>query len=622
MRKKYLAGIVLGAAILLAVPEYMEETRYTVFQAEAADAENADETENASQAENADETENLSEAENAEEADTPEAPYGTKISSISDEGIEFYWKRPEGVDGYEVFRSYEEDGEYERIAEYNKKSVGTHLEASFDPDQREIWYKVRSYVENEDGSRSYSEFSTAKAASYRESMELQRKTTYMPSGTTRTIQAYYGWGNVSDAVWSSDDEKVATISEEGVITAIAKGTCTLTCTSESLQTSLTSKVVVDRDAEEPLTEITSRYTQSEETGIWKNPDAEETQDAVIMMVGDMMCTGKQTRLAATDDGTYNFNDSYEYVSDLISQSDFAIGNLETMLSSSWPYMCNEAYIDNKANCNAPSTYLDAVKSGGFDAVVMSNNHNCDAGENGIVETVEQVERYQLGHTGLYASAEDCRYLLADINGIKVGYLSYTSSNPAFNGKDADWSQESIDTMLNYYAEEKAESDIADLRAAGAEYIIVYMHWGVKNNWTLYDYQKEEAQELAELGVDYIVGSHPHLLQEYDELETSDGRTVPCFYSLGDFQSSILQMAGNRDSVILRIRLTRNEDGTISLAENNYIPCYNYTEYNGHNYPVIPLNLDLNGGIETKKMSKFRTRIAETVGDKIEEYTVG
>ncbi len=564
----------------------------------------------------------VEETETEAEVSEVEAPYGTKISSISDDGIEFYWKKPENVNGYEVFRCYAEDGEYELIAEYNKKSIATHLDTTFDVNQREIWYKVRSYVENEDGTRSYSEFSAAKAASYREAMKLQRETTYMPSGTTRTIQAYYGWGNVSDAVWSSDDEEVAVISDEGVITAIAKGTCTLTCASESLQTSLTSKVVVNRDAEEPLSEITSRYTQSEETGIWKNTDAEETQDAVIMMVGDMMCTGKQVRLAATEDGAYNFNDSYEYVADLISQSDFAIGNLETMLSSSWPYMNNEAYIDNKANCNAPSTYLDAVKSGGFDAVVMSNNHNCDAGENGIVETLEQADRYQLGHTGLYEDEDDCRYLLADVNGIKVGYLSYMSVHTGFNGKDEDWEQETIDTMLNYYTEEKARADIAELRAAGAEYIIVYMHWGVKNNRSVNENQIEEAQELAEMGADYIVGSHPYLLQEYDELETSDGRTEPSFYSLGDFQSSILQMAGNRDSVILRIRLTRNEDGTISLAENNYIPCYNYTEYDGHNYPVIPLNTDLNGGIETKKMKKFRKRIAETVGDKIEEYTVG
>ncbi|MCD7744605.1 MAG: CapA family protein [Lachnospiraceae bacterium] len=584
--------------------------------------ETAAETETAgSQTETAADAGKSTQAEGAKDVETP---YGPKISKLSDAGIEYYWKQAEYADGYEVFRSYEEEGEYEKVAEYrnNTVSYSTHLDTTFDREKKSVWYKVRSYLEDEDGNRSYSEFTEPVEAQYREEMKLQRKTTYMPSGTTRTIEAWYGWGNGSDAVWTSDDEGVATISEEGVITAIAKGTCTLTCTSESLQTSLTSKVVVDRDAEEPLTEITSRYTQSEETGIWENPDAEETQDAVIMMVGDMMCTSKQIKAGMDEDGNYYFNDGFDYVSDLISQSDFAIGNLETMLSSSWPYMSNESYIDNMPNCNAPSSYLDAVKSAGFDAVVMANNHNCDTGERGILETVEQVERYQLGHTGLYTGEDDCRYLLVDVNGIQVGYLAYMSESTGYNGKDADWSRESIDTMLNYFTQEKAEQDIQALREAGAEYVIVYMHWGVKNNRTVNEIQKEEALQAAEAGADYIVGANPHLLQEYDELATSDGRTVPCFYSLGDFQSSISQIAGNRDSVILRIRLSRNEDGTIALTENTYIPCYNYTNYQDHNYPVIPLNPDLNGGIEPKKMGKFRTRIAEAVGNKIEEYTGG
>lgn len=557
---------------------------------------------------------------NGENGIAPEAPYGTKVSGITDEGIEYYWKRPEYADGYEVFRCYEEEGDYEKIAEIDTRSVGTYTDNTFDSEKREVWYKIRSYLDNEDGTRSYSKFTKSSRAKYRESLKLERKKTYMPSGSSRRIQAFYGWGNVQDAQWKSDNPEVAEITDEGVITAVSKGTCKLTCTSESLGETASTKVIVDREAPEPLTEITSRYVQSEDTGIWENPDAEKTGDAVIMMVGDMMCTSAQIRAHGNKNGNYNFNESYDYIRDIISRSDFAVGNLETTLSSSWPYMTNETYINNKPNCNAPSRYLDAVRYGGFDGVVMSNNHNCDAGERGVIETIEQVERYQLARTGLFTGQDDCRYMLADVNGIKVGYLSYSSESPGYNGKDKEWPRESVDTMLNYFTQEKAKQDIETVRSAGADYVIVYMHWGVKNYRAVNEDQTGEAQQLAEAGADYIVGSHPHLLQKYEEITTSDGRVVPCFYSLGDFQSSILQIEGNRDSVILRIRLTKNADGQAELSENNYIPCYNYTEYEDRDYPVIPLNPDLNGNMETPNMEKFRSRIAKSVGDKMEEYS--
>ena len=67
-----------------------------------------------------------------------------------------------------------------------------------------------------------------------------------------------------------------------------------------------------------------------------------------------------------------------------------MGNLETLLAPGWPYMLDEAYIDNKNNCNASSRYLDAVRYGGFDAVAMANNHNCDGGKTALLETIRQV----------------------------------------------------------------------------------------------------------------------------------------------------------------------------------------------------------------------------------------
>lgn len=556
-----------------------------------------------------------------------QAPYGVKIAGISDEGILVYWKNTEHADGYEVFRSYEKDGTYVSVVDttgytdLTEKSHGTYLDSSFDQEKRTVYYKMRSYEYNEQGEKVYSEFSDRMDAKYREAMKLEETQLYLPSGMTRKNAAYFGWGNVPDAVWTSDDPAVALVDETGLIAGISAGTCSISCLSESLQTELVCTVVVDREPAEPIEEITSRYEQTA-PGYWENPDAEKTDDAVIMLTGDMMCTAPQQRAAYTEVEGYNFNESFTYVKDIISQADFAAGNLETLLSSSWPYMCEEAYIDNKPNCNAPARYLDALKYAGFDALMMSNNHNADGGVNGAVESAEAVDQYQFARTGVFVSEQDTRTLLVDINGIKTGFLSYTPSQPGFNGKDSDWAQEDKDVYLNYYEQEKAAQDIAALREAGAEYIIVYIHWGVKNAFNINEEQQQAAQELADLGADYIVGGHAHLLQEYAEITAADGKVVPCLYSLGDFHSSVNQIAGNRDSIILRIRLKRNEAGEIELVENGYIPCYTYTEYNGMDYVTMPLDPAWNGGIELKKYEKFHSRIEEEVGSLLTEYISG
>lgn len=549
----------------------------------------------------------------------PEKPYGTKISGISDKGITVYWKKPEFADGYEVFRSYEENGDYESIYEA-KKNVGTYNDTTFDHTKKTVYYRLKSFFRNENGEKTYSGFTKILTANYREKMKLSHSTLYIPSNTSRIIESYHGWGNTKNVTWTSDNDSVARVEKDGTVTALQKGECTITCISEELGSSLTCKIVVDREPLEPLTEITSRFTK-QDSGYWENIDTEKSDDAVIMMTGDMMCTSAQQRKQDNSIGDYNFNESFDYVKSIFEESDFAIGNLETILSSSWPYMVEEIYINDKPNCNAPSRYLDALKYAGFDAFSMSNNHNCDGGERAILETNKAIDDYRFARTGLFSSKEEERILLADINGIKVAYLSYSVyPSPGFNTKDKTWPQESVDTMLNIYSKEKADKEIAKAKEAGAEYIIAYMHWGVKNVFEILPDQSQPAQELADAGVDFIVGGHSHLVQPYQEITAKNGKIVPCYYSLGDFHSSINQIPGNRDSIIVRIRLKRNADAQVELVENGYIPCYTKTKFQGKHYVTLPLNTEFTNEEKLiKQHDKFRTRIEKEVGGLVQEY---
>ena len=552
------------------------------------------------------------------ELPAPEDPYGSKISAITKEGIEFYWKKLEKTSGYEIFRSYEAEGDYEMIADITKSSIGTYLDSEFDHEKKAVYYTVRSYLNDENGKRIYSEKLPPVAAVFREELIPEREVTYLYSGYTRSLRAFYGWGEVADIKWTSSDEAVATISADGLITAVSSGECVLTCSSETLNLSAESRVIVDRKGEEPLGEINPRFTYNAKKGWWENKNAEKTNKAVIMMVGDMMCGKKQMKKQWTEEEGWNFNDSFEYVREITATSDFAMGNLETLLAPGWPYMLDEAYIDNKNNCNASSRYLDAVRYGGFDAVAMANNHNCDGGKTALLETIRQVDKYQLARTGAFLDKHDKRFFVVDINGIKVGFLAYISAATGFNGKDQDWSREDKNTVLNIFSKDKAKRDVAALKAAGAEYIIAYMHWGYKNYRTVVQHQLEDAQAVADAGVDYIVGANPHVVQAYDVLTAKDGREVPCIYSTGNFQAVMKQITGNRDSVIMRIRLKRDEKGKVVLARNNYIPCYTYTTKENSSWAPVCVSKKFNTEVPKSGTLKIRTRIAEAIGDKLKK----
>ena len=564
-----------------------------------------------------------------------EAPYRPTIQSITAAGIETYWKKPEDCSGYEIYRSYDPDDIGELAMVINDKLLGVWTDSTFDHNSRVIYYRVRSFLNEKDGSKRYSDYCEQFRAEYRNEMELEREVTYMHSGSERRIRAFYGWGEVEDAVWSVSDEAVASIDNKGIINGLSKGECTVTCKSPSLGIEKSAKIVVDRSAPEPLTEITSRFEKDPETGIWfsrnsdkdKNTDNNDTVRAVIMMVGDMMCGKGQIENQYDEETGWNFNGSFDYVREITAESDFTIGNLETLLDPAWPYMTDEWFINNISNCNAPPRYLDAIKYGGFDGVIMANNHSCDGGVMAIRATLDQVDKYQLVRTGAFKDSDEKRYVIADINGIKVGFVAYMSLATGYNGKDRRWSQADKDVILNNFSKEKAAVDIAECRAAGAEYIIAYMHWGQKNFRKPTEVQKKEAQDIADAGADFILGSNPHVLECFDYIYTAYGaedsaaggaglKKVPCYYSVGNFHARMNQVTGNRDSVIVRITLQRDASGEVVLIDNTYIPCYTYNRVKGSYLAPVSVSESYHEGLKRKSRKETYRRIKASIGDKV------
>ena len=565
-----------------------------------------------------------------ETADKPllQMPYGTKISRISNEGIEFYWKPLEGVTGYEVFRSNTRTGKPKKIATVAKARRHVYCDSAFNREKKRQFYSVRSYKKLEDGTTAYSVLTKPKLAKFREELLLERETTYLYSGDSRKISAFYGWGELEDATWTSSNPLIASVSQDGIITAKSRGECMLTCTNTSNTESAQTLVVVDRKDPFSPASYETRYTYNKNLGcleqksVSQEANASDTpHEAVIMMVGDLMCGSAQMKKQGSAESGWDFTGTFRSIKRILAESDLAIANLETLLAPGWPYMLDEVYIDNMNNCNAVPQYLDALRYAGFDALVTANNHNCDGGPKALLETIETLKRYQYPFTGIFCDANTKRTMLANVNGIKIGIVSYISKEISFNGKDKSFTEEEKDTFLNIFSRERLINDIASCKRDGAEFVIVYMHWGFKNYFNTAKHQISQAKIVANAGANLIIGSNPHVLQQYDEITCKDGRVVPCYFSVGNFQAVMNQIPGNRESIIVRIKLKKETaTGTVTLEENTYIPCYTYDECKGMLWAPIAL-YDNNPDVDNSmQLAQHRASIAQTLGDKAQLYS--
>ncbi|MGN0719547.1 MAG: CapA family protein [Anaerovoracaceae bacterium] len=268
------------------------------------------------------------------------------------------------------------------------------------------------------------------------------------------------------------------------------------------------------------------------------------------------------------EGTWDFSDSFVYAREILRRGDLVIGNLETMVSQSSPLGMQIHRLEDKPYLNAPASYLDALKYAGYDLLTMANNHNVDTGLRGIYETLRNVDDWGFMHTGLFSSESDDRYIIVEVNGIRIGMVSYSAF---YNDKDSNLTESGQDVLLNRYASDKAKADIRAARKAGAEFVIAFIHWGAENTHDTTWNQEQYARTLARAGADYIVGSHPHALQRYDIIETSDGREVPVIYSMGNFLSN-MQRDINNDTIILQLNLQREKSGGVVVESHRIYPC--------------------------------------------------
>lgn len=342
----------------------------------------------------------------------------------------------------------------------------------------------------------------------------------------------------------------------------------------------------------------------QENGWWHNPQAQKSGKALLCCTGDLICEPRLIRANRFGDTVF-FHPLFQYVRPILRQADFVIGNLETTVSDLTPDAGKFHTVAGKYHCNTTESFLDALRYAGFDGLVNANNHNCDSGVAGLIETLERLDKHGFLHTGTFLPGENDRAALVEINGIRVGILSYTHR---FNKLETNFTPLG-QKMLNQFAPEKAQADVTWARERGAEFILCYMHWG--NEYIHYPVQEqtEKAQILADAGVDYIVGSHSHCLQVNDNITAKNGKVVPVVYSMGNFITNESKDLCHH-SGILQLLLEKTHDG-IQVTQW-FVPCYIFEEFHAARFGCVPADTFLNGGYDHPDLSRTREFSGELI----------
>ncbi len=316
-----------------------------------------------------------------------------------------------------------------------------------------------------------------------------------------------------------------------------------------------------------------------EDGVWKAKKSKEGK-ARILFAGDITCFEKQIEEADTGNDEFDFDYIFEKIKGIFAQSDLAIGNLETMIVPEAPYRTEQIVSEQAFMCNAPLHFLDAVRKAGFDCLVNANNHDYDTGAVGIGVTIDYITQTGMFQTGTFKTGKK-HYEIIEVGGMRIGLVNMTHYH---NYKEDNLTDEGLDFLFNTYSRERAQKLYDQAKADGAELVIMFMHWGVEYTVEPGAAQLKMRDELTEIGYDVIVGSHPHVLQPFELVDTGS-KKVPVFYSIGNFVTNHVGNDRGR-AIIACVDLKRTDEG-IQIG-CSYVPIVVSNDYSKNKYAIVPL----------------------------------
>lgn len=291
----------------------------------------------------------------------------------------------------------------------------------------------------------------------------------------------------------------------------------LTSCNESKETLTEANEQIEKESQS-IENNNEEIELEEKEEIPEIPEPQEPQEIVIAFMGDVMMDsyiGDYIRERGVD---YPWED----VADITREADLAVINLETSVSTRGSTKKPEGY-GFRSNPDS----LQGLVNSGIDLVSLANNHTLDFGEDAFYDTLESLDQYKIAYVGGGKNKDEAEQVrIIEMNGIKVGFLAFTSIIPW-----SSWEATEDKPGAAIYKTEYKERILQNIKEASKECDILTLipHWGVEYAQVPSDWQRELAHDMIDAGADIVVGHHSHVLQGIEFYKDK-----PILYSIGNF----------------------------------------------------------------------------------------
>ena len=290
----------------------------------------------------------------------------------------------------------------------------------------------------------------------------------------------------------------------------------------------------------------------------------------MLMVGDLLVHDRLYNAMKTSDG-YDFKPALTYIKDIVKDYDVAYYNQETILGGS------EIGLSSYPAFNSPYEVGDAFLDAGFNIVSLANNHTLDRGKQAIINSRKYWNSKDVLVSGSATSQKERDNIpIKEVNNIKYTMLAYTTTTNGIRNPNGYY--------VNVYNTAQVKKDIKKVRDK-VDVLLVSMHWGVEYNYGITEEQRKIAKYLSSLGVDIVIGSHPHVIEPIDYIDNT-----LVIYSLGNFISA-QRGAEKLTGLMVSVDIEKNISGEkplITISDPKAELIYTYSTYNPRtNYRVYP-----------------------------------
>lgn len=270
---------------------------------------------------------------------------------------------------------------------------------------------------------------------------------------------------------------------------------------------------------------TAGNTSSTGETIVYDPTSNEST-ITVAMVGDVLVHQPVWTSGLRSDGSYNFDHLFANLGTNVTGADIRIANQETILGGT------QLGLSGYPTFNSPQEVGDAEVAAGFNVILQATNHTLDKGQVGVESDLAfwRTNHPEVAVLGIADSRESYDDIFVyEKDGFRVAVLNYTfGTNGIEVPSDNPYAVHLLDA-------DQITSDVERAKAI-SDMIVVCPHWGTEYSLTPDESQEQWADLFSSLGVDVVIGSHPHVLEPVETRTNADGDQMVIFWSLGNFVS--------------------------------------------------------------------------------------